>query len=117
MGFKLNPNKPDTWMVWYSKRHPITRKPVQLRRTGIKSKAEAKKAEVQLIIEVENKVKRKVVPSWSKLIEDYRQRMSWKRASLRKQPKVTTCACALILLKIGVTVLWIRLQVRRYESS
>ena len=73
MGFKLNPNKPDTWMVWYSKRHPITRKPVQLRRTGIKSKAEAKKAEVQLIIEVENKVKRKVVPSWSKLIEDYRQ--------------------------------------------
>ena len=59
------PNKKGTWLVWYSKRHPVTGAPIQLRRTGLRSKAEARKAEAQLIIEVENKIRRKVVPSWA----------------------------------------------------
>ena len=75
MGFKLDPNKPDTWMVWYSKRHPVTRKPVQLRQSGLKSKAEAKKAEAQLIIAVEDKLRRKVLPSWFQLVHNYREHM------------------------------------------
>ena len=75
MGIKAEPNKKGTWMVWYSKRHPITRSPIQLRRSGVKSKAEAKKVEAQLIVEVEDKIRRKILPSWSQLVHDYRQHM------------------------------------------
>ena len=71
MGFKPDPNKKGTWLVWYSKRHPVTGAPVQLRRTGVKSKAEARKAEARLIVEVEDKIRRKVVPSWAQLVQDY----------------------------------------------
>ena len=75
MGFKLDPNNKGTWMVWYSKRHPVTRKPVQLRRAGIKSKAEAKQAETELIIAVEDKIRRKILPSWSELAHSYCKHM------------------------------------------
>ena len=71
MGIKANPNKKGTWMVWYTKRHPITGAPVQLRRSGLKSQAEAKRVEAQLIIQIEDKVRRKVLPTWEKLVQDY----------------------------------------------
>jgi len=41
MGIKPDPNKPGTWLAYHAKRHPITRKSVNLRRRNIKSKAEA----------------------------------------------------------------------------
>ena len=91
MGFKPDPNKKGTWMVWYSKRHPITGQPIQLRRRGIKSKAEAQKAEAQLIIEVENKVQEKVVPSWSKLVEDYRQHIIEKGFTMKTVSNSYSC--------------------------
>ena len=97
MGFKPDPNKKGTWMVWYSKRHPITGQPIQLRRRGIPSKAEAKKAEAQLIIEVENKVQGKVVamsvvvPPWSKLVEDYRQHIIEKGFALKTVSNIYSC--------------------------
>ena len=71
MGFKPDSKKKGTWLVWYSKRHPVTGAPIQLRRTGVKSKAEARKAEARLIVEVEDKIRRKVVPSWAQLVQDY----------------------------------------------
>ena len=92
MGFKHDPNKKGTWIVWYSKRHPVTGAPIQLRRSGAKTKAEAKKVEAQLIIEVEDKVRRKVVPSWSNLVDDYRQHIMEKRFTKR-----TTESCYLCL--------------------
>ena len=91
MGFKPDPNKKGTWMVWYSKRHPITRKPIQLRRTAIKSKAEAKKVETQLIIEVEDKVRRKVLPSWFQLVHDFRQHMISKGLTLKTTENYHSC--------------------------
>ena len=71
MGFKPDPNKKGTWMAWYSKRHPVTRVPIQLRRSGMKSRAEAKKVEAQLIVAVEDKVREKITPSWSQLVHEY----------------------------------------------
>ena len=75
MGFKPDSKKKGTWLVWYSKRHPVTGAPIQLRRTGLRSKAEARKAEAQLIIEVENKIRRKVMPSWAVWVQDYRKHL------------------------------------------
>ena len=75
MGFKLN-KKTGKWSAWYSKRHPITQKPIQLRRSGFKSKAEAKKVETQLIVEVEDKVRKKVLPSWFQLVHEYHKSLT-----------------------------------------
>ena len=90
MGFKLD-TKTGKWMVWYSKRHPTTRKPIQLRRSGFKSKAEAKKVEAQLIVEVEDKVRRKVLPSWSNLVDDYRQHIMEKGFTKRTTENCYLC--------------------------
>ena len=42
MGFKLD-TKTGKWVVWYSRRHPITGTQVSLRRAGFKSIGDAKK--------------------------------------------------------------------------
>ena len=90
MGFKLN-RKTGNWMVWYSKRHPITGTQVSLRRTGFKSKAEAKKAEVSLIVGVEDKIRRKILPSWSKLLHDYREHMINKGCTIKTADNYFGC--------------------------
>lgn len=51
MGTKFDPNS-NTWMAFYSKRHPITRNPKTLRRINLKSAAEARRVEVELIFEI-----------------------------------------------------------------
>lgn len=58
-----------TYVVAYAKRHPITRKPVNLRRKGITSMAEAKRIERELILKVEEKIRAKIIPSWKRLVE------------------------------------------------
>ena len=75
MGIKLDPKKPGTWRAWYSKRHPITRKSVQLKRIGFKSKVEARKAEARMIVEVEDMIRRSVLPPWSEVVYDFRDHM------------------------------------------
>ncbi len=71
MGIKPDTTKPGTWVAFYAKRHPITRVPVNLRRRGFKTKAEAKRAERQLVIDVEDKIRKKTLPSWSALVHEY----------------------------------------------
>lgn len=70
----------NTWLVSYSKRNPITRQAVSLRRQtikdscglrNIKSKAEAQRVYNELVIEVEKKVHRKIIPTWQSCIDSY----------------------------------------------
>lgn len=60
-----------TYVVGYSKRHPITRKPTTLRRKGIKSKAEAQRVYNELVVQVEDKIRRSVTPTWEKTVTDF----------------------------------------------
>ncbi len=73
MGIKPDPANPETYIVSYSKRHPITRVPVVLRRKLIKTKAEAQRIHTQLIIDVEEKLRRKVIPDWQEATERFLQ--------------------------------------------
>ncbi len=69
MGIKEMPD--GTWQVHYSKRHPLTRMPVGLRRKGIKSKAEAARVEKQLVLQVEERLKAVLVPRWGAFVDEY----------------------------------------------
>ena len=70
MAIKLD-EKTKTYTVSYSKRHPVTRKPHSLRRTKIKTKAEANRVLAQLILLVEDKINRSVTPTWEKVVFEY----------------------------------------------
>jgi integrase len=70
MGIKLN-TKTGTYSVSYTKRHPITRQPMGLHRIGIKSKVEANRVYADLIVKVDEKIKRKVTPTWGDVLKEY----------------------------------------------
>ena len=80
MGIKFLEDK-KLYMVTYSKRHPITRKPVGLTRTHfiasngekkpITTKVQAKKVRDQLILEVEKKLKKKLIPCWGDFLKNF----------------------------------------------
>ncbi|WP_415061289.1 tyrosine-type recombinase/integrase [Bdellovibrio sp.] len=70
MGIKLE-SKTGTYSVSYAKRHPITRQPMGLIRKGIKSKAEANRIYAELIVKVEEKIKKKVIPTWEIFLDQY----------------------------------------------
>ena len=72
MGIKKDPNK-GTWIAHYSKRHPLTRQPKTLKRINIKSRAEARKVEEELILKVHESFKKQEVPSWHRCIEEFIQ--------------------------------------------
>mgnify|MGYP000615823082 CR=1 FL=1 len=91
MGIKPDHKKPGTWIVWYSKRHPITRVPVQLRRKGFKSKSEARRAEAKIIIDVEDKIRKTILPSWSKLVYDFKDHMIEKGLMLKTSNTYFLC--------------------------
>lgn len=69
MGIKKHED--GTWTACYSKRHPVTRVPVGLRRKGIKSQVEAMRVEKELVLQVEDRLKAVVVPKWGGLVEGY----------------------------------------------
>jgi integrase len=72
MGIKLNTKTtPATWEAFHAKRHPITRMPVGLRRKGIKSKAEAQRIFNELVVQVEDRLRKTIIPSWGQMIEKY----------------------------------------------
>ena len=70
MGIKLD-KKTNTWVVWYVRRHPETKKPYSMKRKGIKTKAQAKKAERKLIALVERKFHEVVSPNWATVLEEF----------------------------------------------
>lgn len=60
-----------TWEVSYSKRHPETRIPCRAARKGIKSQAEAKRIYAELIVQVNDKIRRQSTPTWWEMVEKY----------------------------------------------
>lgn len=70
MGIKLN-TETGMYSVSYTKRHPITRQPMGLNRVRIKSRAEANRVYNELVIKVEEKIKRKVTPTWGNFLDEY----------------------------------------------
>jgi hypothetical protein len=62
---------PGLFQVSYSKRHPVTGMPISLRRINIKSIKEAKRVEAEIILGVEDKIRRKSVPSWEQTVNEY----------------------------------------------
>jgi len=70
MGIKFDENK-KYWIAFYSKRHPVTRKPLSILRKGFKSKAEALRAEKELVLEMDQKLKKVTVPNWKVVVQKY----------------------------------------------
>ena len=60
-----------TYSASYSKRHPLTRLPVVMRRKGLKSKQEANQVYAELILLVNDKIKRVTIPTWPQLLDRY----------------------------------------------
>ncbi|MES2770280.1 MAG: site-specific integrase [Bdellovibrionota bacterium] len=77
MNIKFDPET-EAYSVSFSKRNPITRQPVSLRRKGIKSKVEAQRVYRELVIEVEKRIQGQQIPTWelmiSEFLEDMRER-------------------------------------------
>jgi integrase len=70
MAIKFNEEK-QYYEVVYSKRHLITRVPVSRKRVGIKTKAQAKRVEAELIVVVNDLIKEKVIPKWVQIIPEF----------------------------------------------
>ena len=73
MGIKYS-EKHKQYIVSYSKRHPITRDPYSLTRRA-KTKAEAIRLYAQLIIEVEDRLRKTILPTWTELIDQLEESM------------------------------------------
>jgi integrase len=63
--------KTKTYIVWHSKRHPVTRKVISFRRTGITSERIARKVEDEIKLKIEEKIRAKIIPSWESAVERY----------------------------------------------
>lgn len=70
MGIKIDPVT-KTFTVTYAKRNPETKQSVNLRRIGIKTKAEANRVFNELVVQVEDKIRRKVLPTWGRLVDEF----------------------------------------------
>lgn len=55
------------------KRHPITGQPKSLQRIGLKSEAEAKRVQRELVGQIERSFQETVMPTWTKLTTEYMQ--------------------------------------------
>jgi integrase len=60
-----------TYSVAFSKRHPITGVPIQLKRKGIKTRVEAKRVYDELVVKVSDKIKRRIIPTWETHLNAY----------------------------------------------
>lgn len=69
MGVKQEPN--GTWTASYSKRHPLWKQPISLRRMNLTSKAEALRAEQEIINLVLQKIAMRVTPPWKMCVDGY----------------------------------------------
>lgn len=72
MGIKLD-QITNTYDVAYYRRHPITRTPMRLARKGITSKAEANRVYAELVIQIDQKLREKVIPKWEKCLDGFQK--------------------------------------------
>lgn len=78
MNIKEDPKNPGTYRIAFSKRNPITKQAVTLVRKGFTNKAEASRAYRQLVVDVEERIKRTYTPKWDELVD------AWARAVREK---------------------------------
>ena len=90
MGIKLN-KELNTYVVSYSKRHPVTRRPYSARRIGIQTKAKANRVLAELIIQVERKIHETVMPSWPTLVAEYIEDLSGRDVSIKTVDSYRLC--------------------------
>lgn len=64
-----------TYTAQFSKRHPVTRQPVTRIRKGIKTITEANRIYAALVVEVSDKLRRTVMPTWPVYLEKYLGRL------------------------------------------
>lgn len=69
MGITKQPD--GSWQAHYGKRHPKTKKPVTLRRKHLKSEAEARRVERELVLLIEERMKAVVLPRWGTFVDEY----------------------------------------------
>lgn len=81
----------NTWSAFHSKRHPVTRIPISLRRIKLSSKAEAMRVERQLIIEVEDKIRRQLLPTWRVHLNSFYEHMRQRDYSLKTVDTYKLC--------------------------
>jgi len=90
MGIKFNESK-NNWESFYCKRHPLTGKPKSMKRINLKSKAEAKRVERELIIELSQRLKASIVPCWNKIIDGYVKNMRERGLSIKTIENYKLC--------------------------
>ena len=90
MGLKFDEKK-KYWIVSYSKRHPVTRKPISIIRKGAKTKAEALRVEKELVLEMDKKLKAVLIPNWKELVARYISDLSSRDVSRRTVESYNLC--------------------------
>lgn len=61
-----------SFSVSFHKRHPVTNKPISLKRVNIVSEAKAKRIYGELAVRVNEKIKEVTAPRWSTILDSYR---------------------------------------------
>lgn len=90
MGIKFDNGK--GWIAHFSKRHPLTGQPKSLRRIHLKSEAEAKRVERELIAQIERSFHESVVPTWQDLVNEF---MEFKRNNDWSEKTFQSCKLCL----------------------
>ena len=91
MGTKFNHQK-NWWEAYFSRRHPKTRQPKSLKRIGLKSQAEAKRVERELVVQLEESFKETIMLTWPKLAAQF---MESKRLSDWSEKTFENCKLCL----------------------
>jgi integrase len=63
--------KTKTYTVSYYKRHPLTKVPLRAARKNIRTKAEARRVYNSLVVQIEDRIRSKSVPTWKSLVESF----------------------------------------------
>ena len=90
MGIKKDPIT-GKWEVSVSKRHPKTRQPKSKRRIGIETEAKAKRVERDLYLELEDELKRQIIPTWKKCVQEFIKEFSVRDISMKTVDNYRLC--------------------------
>lgn len=93
MGVKYDVER-KKWVASYYKRHPITRMPISLSRKNLASKAQALKVEKELVIQIEDKIRRSVLPTWGSHLKSFFESMKERDYALKTIHSYSTCLLA-----------------------
>jgi len=77
---------------YISKRHPTSRQPKNLKRIGLKSEAEARRVERELVIQLEESFKESIMTTWPRLAGQF---MESKRLSDWSEKTFENCKLCL----------------------